>query len=49
MTNKTKQQWRKTTLDSALERAAERQEKFETSSGMEIDAIYTPEDLVNFD
>jgi len=49
MANKTKQGWRETTLASALKRAAERQEKFETSSGVEIDTVYTPEDLVNFD
>ncbi|TET42746.1 MAG: methylmalonyl-CoA mutase [Dehalococcoidia bacterium] len=49
MTNKTKQEWRETTLASALKRAAERQDKFETSSGLEIDTVYTPEDLVNFD
>ncbi len=49
MANKTKQEWHETTLTPALKRAAERQEKFETSSGVEIDAVYTPEDLVNFD
>lgn len=49
MANKTKQEWRETTLAPALKRAAERQEKFETSSGVEIDTVYTPEDLVNFD
>jgi len=49
MANKTKQEWRETTLASALKRAAERQERFETSSGLEIDTVYTPEDLVNFD
>jgi len=49
MANKTKQEWRETTLASALKRAAERQDKFETSSGLEIDTVYTPEDLVNFD
>lgn len=49
MANKTKQEWRETTLASALKRAAERQEKFETSSGLDIDTVYTPEDLVNFD
>jgi methylmalonyl-CoA mutase N-terminal domain/subunit len=49
MTNKTKQEWRETILASALKRAAERQEKFETSSGLEIDTVYTPEDLINFD
>ena len=49
MANKTKQEWRETTLASALKRAAEREEKFETSSGGEIDTVYTPEDLANFD
>ena len=49
MANKTKQEWRGTTLTSALRRAAERQEMFETSSGLEIDTVYTPEDLPDFD
>jgi len=49
MSNETKQEWRETTLASALKRAVERQEKFETSSGAKIDTVYTPEDLVNFD
>jgi methylmalonyl-CoA mutase N-terminal domain/subunit len=49
MVNKTKQEWRETILASALKRAAERQEKFETSSGQAIDTVYTPEDLVNFE
>jgi len=49
MANRTKQEWYATILTSALKRAAERQEKFETSSGMEIDTVYTPEDLPDFD
>jgi methylmalonyl-CoA mutase N-terminal domain/subunit len=49
MANKTKQEWHETTLTPALKRAAERQEKFETSSGVEIDTVYTPEDLPDFD
>ena len=49
MTSKTKQEWRENTLASTLKRAAERQDKFETSSGMEIDTVYTPEDLIDFD
>ena len=48
MANKTKQEWSETTLAPALKRAAARQEKFETSSGLEIDTVYTPEDLVDF-
>src|SRR5512136_2545242 len=49
MAKRTKQEWRETILAPALKRAAERQEKFETSSGTEIDTIYTPEDLPDFD
>jgi methylmalonyl-CoA mutase N-terminal domain/subunit len=49
MANRTKQEWRETILTPASKRAAERQEKFETSSGMEIDTVYTPEDLPDFD
>lgn len=49
MTIRTKQEWRETTLAPALKRAAERQDKFETSSGQEIDTVYTPEDLPDFD
>jgi len=49
MANKTKQEWHETTLAPAIKRAAERQEKFETSSGVEIDTVYTPEDLPDFD
>jgi methylmalonyl-CoA mutase N-terminal domain/subunit len=48
MANKTKQEWRETTLAPALKRAAVRREKFETSSGLEIDTVYTPGDLVDF-
>ncbi len=49
MAEKTKQEWRETVLATALKRAGERREKFETSSGLEIDTVYTPEDLTNFD
>ena len=49
MANKTKQKWRDTTLAPALKRAAERQDRFETSSGAEIDTVYTQEDLPDFD
>jgi methylmalonyl-CoA mutase N-terminal domain/subunit len=49
MASKTKQEWREATLASTLKRAPERQEKFETSSGVEIDTVYTPEDLLNWD
>jgi len=49
MTSKSKQEWREATLASTLKRAPERQEKFETASGAEIDTVYTGEDLVDFD
>ena len=49
MASKSKQEWREATLASTLKRAPERQEKFETASGAEIDTVYTPEDLADFD
>jgi methylmalonyl-CoA mutase (EC 5.4.99.2) len=49
MASKTKQDWYETTLSPALKRFPERQDKFETSSGIELNPIYTPEDLTNFD
>jgi methylmalonyl-CoA mutase N-terminal domain/subunit len=49
MGDRTKQEWRSTILRPALKRAAERHETFETSSGIEIDTVYTPEDLPGFD
>jgi methylmalonyl-CoA mutase, N-terminal domain len=49
MASNSKQEWRETTLASTLKRAAERQAKFETSSGLEIEPVYTPEDLASFD
>jgi methylmalonyl-CoA mutase N-terminal domain/subunit len=49
MGNTTKQEWGETVLAPTLKRAAERQETFETSSGVGIDTVYTPEDLPDFD
>jgi methylmalonyl-CoA mutase N-terminal domain/subunit len=49
MASKTKHEWREATLALTLKRAAERQERFETSSGLEIEPVYTPEDLTDFD
>jgi methylmalonyl-CoA mutase, N-terminal domain len=40
-----KEEWRKNTLDPARQRSPERKEAFQTDSGMEIDPLYTPEDL----
>ena len=49
MAGKTKREWRETTLASALKRFPERQDKFETTSGIELNTLYTPEDLVDSD
>jgi methylmalonyl-CoA mutase, N-terminal domain len=40
-----KEEWRKNTLDPARQRSPERKEAFQTDSGLEIDPLYTPEDL----
>jgi methylmalonyl-CoA mutase N-terminal domain/subunit len=49
MANRTKQEWNETILTPALQRSPQRQETFGTSSGVEIDTVYTPEDLPGFD
>jgi len=49
MVAKNKQEWAKTILAESLKRFPERQEKFETTSGIVIDTVYTPDDLVEFD
>jgi len=41
--------WESTTLKKALERAKERQEIFETTSGIELKRLYMPYDLGDFD
>jgi methylmalonyl-CoA mutase N-terminal domain/subunit len=47
--SKSKQEWQETTLASVLKRHPERKEGFETTSGIEIDPVYTPEDLPDFE
>jgi methylmalonyl-CoA mutase N-terminal domain/subunit len=49
MPSRSKLEWRASTLSKALERFPERQERFQTASGAPIDALYTPEDLGNWD
>jgi methylmalonyl-CoA mutase N-terminal domain/subunit len=49
MASKSKQEWRETTLAATLKRAPERKDKFDTISGVELDTLYTPEDLADFD
>ncbi len=48
MTSNTKSKWRETTLASTLKRFPERQDKFDTMSGVEVDTVYTPDDLADF-
>jgi len=49
MAAKSKQDWIKTTLADSLKKFPERQEKFETTAGIVINTVYTPDDLINFD
>ena len=49
MPNKKKLEWQEVTLAPALKRFPERQEKFETSSGIDVSPVYTPEDILDFD
>ena len=49
MPSESKKQWTDGTRGPLKERSGERQEIFETSSGLEIDPVYTPEDLDGFD
>jgi methylmalonyl-CoA mutase N-terminal domain/subunit len=43
--SRSKEEWRKNTLDPAVQRFPERQESFQTDSELEIDTVYSPEDL----
>ena len=49
MPSKSKQEWQETTLASTLKRSAERQEKFETSSGIDVSPVYAPDDMPSLD
>jgi len=49
MASKTKPEWRETKLAPMLKRFPERQDKFETTSGVKLDAVYTPGDIPTFD
>jgi methylmalonyl-CoA mutase N-terminal domain/subunit len=48
MHSKNKQEWQEVTLTPTLKRFAERQEKFETSSGIDVSPVYTPDDMSDF-
>jgi methylmalonyl-CoA mutase N-terminal domain/subunit len=47
--SQSKKQWQDTTLSRTLERLPERDDPFETSAGEPVDALYTPEDLDQWD
>jgi methylmalonyl-CoA mutase N-terminal domain/subunit len=49
MPSKSKSEWQEKVLDPAVKRFPERQERFETSSGIEQLPVYCPEDLMDFD
>jgi len=49
MVSRSKQEWRERTLQPGLKRFPEREGGFETSSGVAIDGLYTPEDVDGLD
>jgi len=49
MASKSKHEWRESCLAPVVKRSPERQDKFETTSGIELDTVYTPEDLADLD
>lgn len=49
MPSKSKQEWRDSILQKTLQKAPERQERFEISSGTEVEPLYAPEDLADRD
>ena len=49
MPSESKQQWNENTLGPSKKRFGERQGRFQTDSGLEVDTLYTPEDREGFD
>ena len=49
MPSNNKQEWNDGTFEPVKRRFGERRDRFETDSGIEVDAVYTPEDLKSFD
>jgi methylmalonyl-CoA mutase N-terminal domain/subunit len=49
MPSKNKPEWQKITLAPILKRNPERQDKFETSSGIDVSPVYAPDDMSGFD
>jgi len=44
MTSKSKEEWRENTLAPLKQRFGERQDRFQTDSGLEVETLYSPED-----
>ena len=49
MESSSKRQWQETALKKALESTPEREDSFETSSGISMEPLYAPEDLADLD
>jgi methylmalonyl-CoA mutase N-terminal domain/subunit len=49
LSNKTRRDWRQQVYEPAVAKSPERQERFETSSGAQVEPVYTPEDLSDWD
>ena len=49
MPSKNKQEWQRITLAPTIKHFHERQDKFESSSGISISSVYAPEDMPDFD
>ena len=49
MASANKREWQDETLEPSKQRFGERQERFETESGLEVETLYTPEDLDGVD
>jgi methylmalonyl-CoA mutase, N-terminal domain len=48
MSSKNKQEWQKVTVAQTINRFPGRQEKFKTSSGIDISPVYAPDDMSDF-
>ena len=49
MPSASKQEWNDSTFGPVKKRFGERRDRFETDSGLEVDTVYTPEDLKEFE
>ena len=47
MPSESKSEWSENTLEPLKRRFGERRERFETDSGLEVDAAYIPEDRIS--